>query len=108
MEMAPGSQGPGRAPTLAGNIQETSTWFSVRFVLPERPLESSLSALCLATVSRTPWAPTLSPGLGAPTGIFHQGALTRDSPAAASKTSHDCLLPSVRASFAPCSFIGYT
>ena len=29
-----------------------------------------LSAPCLAPAGRTPWAPALSPGLGAPTGIF--------------------------------------
>ena len=43
-------------------------------------LSLGLSAPCSAPVGSIPWAPTWSPGLGAPTGIFHLGSPTVGRP----------------------------
>ena len=102
MSLAPGAPRSGRAPTLPGNIQPTSTQL-FHHVLCRRELSSlGRSALCLAPAGRTPWAPTWSLDLGTKLAFFGRGALTQGSPATACKGLPWLFASSARASFATC------
>ena len=105
MALAPGALHPGRAPTLPGNVQPTSTRCSVTFALQERPLEPRPICTMLSSCGQNTLGAHLEPGPGAQTGFFWQGSPNAGQPSNClqRKASHGCLLPSARASFATSS-----